>query len=193
MLVWLVVIGPLEAQAQTTAPDTVQAPVTPFVPRVSYGLTAGAGISNFGSMSYIEPRVQYRVTPRFHVFSSLTVLQTWGGPTFRNASSEGSSTSSLLSPDRQYLLHVGGTYAMTERLLLTGSVWKDLQAGAAANRWNNNPFTYGRYPNQGFQFKAQYQVSPNVTVSGGVRYSNGTQGYGYGGYHGAGLESPWGF
>ncbi|WP_205501912.1 hypothetical protein [Rufibacter psychrotolerans] len=181
-----------EVPAPTSRSDSGQV-AAPFVPRVSYGLNAGAGFSNLGSVSYVEPRVQYRVTPRFQVFSSLTMLQTWGGPTFRAATGEGSSTLMTAAPSRQYLLHVGGTYAMSERLLLSGSVWKDL-GPSSGNRWNSNPFVYGRMPNQGFHFQAQYQVAPNVTISGEVRYSNGANGnlWGYG-YPGAGFHSPWGY
>jgi hypothetical protein len=162
------------------------------VPRASYSLNAGAVFSNFGSFSYVEPQVRYRLTPRVHVFSSLTMLQSWGGPTFRTASGEGTATRMTGVPDRQYLLHVGGSYAMSERLLLSGSVWKDLNP-SATNRWNSNPFLYGRLPNQGFHFQAQYQVAPNFTVSGGVRYSNGANSTYYGGYPGAGFSSPGGY
>ncbi|WP_181304386.1 hypothetical protein [Rufibacter sp. XAAS-G3-1] len=194
LLVWVAGLLPGQAQELTETPtplDSLKASA-PFVPRVSYGLNAGAAFSNFGSFSYVEPRVQYRLTPRVHVFSSLTMLQTWGGPTFRTSTGEGTSTVMTGVPDRQYLLHVGGSYAMSEKLLLSGSVWKDLNP-SATNRWNNNPFTYGRLPSQGFQFQAQYQVAPNVTVSGGVRYSNGANSNYYGGYPGAGFNSPWGF
>ncbi|WP_210486402.1 hypothetical protein [Rufibacter aurantiacus] len=198
LLVWVAGVLPAQAQdvtTRTSSLDSIKASA-PFVPRVSYGLNAGAAFSNFGSVSYVEPRLQYQVSPKFHVFSSLTMLQTWGGPTFRTTTGEGTSTLMTSAPSRQYLLHVGGTYAMTDRLLLSGSVWKDLNP-SAANRWNNsNPLTYGRLPNQGFHFQAQYQVAPNFTVSGGVRYSNGGNagyGYGYGGGYPGGFNSPWGF
>ncbi|ALJ01425.1 hypothetical protein DC20_12540 [Rufibacter tibetensis] len=172
-------------------PDSLKV-TAPSVPRVSYGLNAGAAFNRFGSVSYVEPRVQFRLTPRLHVFSSLTMLQTWGGPTFStSANGEGTSTLMTAAPDRQYLLHMGGTYAMSERLLLTGSVWKDMSP-SSMNRWQNNPFTYGRYPNQGFQFQAHYQVAPNVTVSGGVRYGNGANGS-FGGYPATGFNSMWGY
>ncbi|WP_207432635.1 hypothetical protein [Sabulibacter ruber] len=195
LLFWTASTLPGQAQGLNLGysnPDSLKASA-PAVPRVSYGLNAGASFSNFGSVSFVEPRLQYRVTPRFHVFSSLTMLQTWGGPTFRTTTGEGTSTLMTAAPSRQYLLHVGGSYAMSERLLLSGSVWKDLNP-SATNRWNSNPFLYGRMPNQGFQFNAQYQVTPNVTISGGVRYSNGGNSnlWGYG-YPGAGFNSPWGF
>ncbi|KAA6437465.1 hypothetical protein FOE74_02895 [Rufibacter glacialis] len=183
-----------QAGSEASSPaDSLSAPAAPFVPRVNFGLNAGAAFSKFGSGSYIEPRVQYRLTPRLHVFSSLAMFQTWGGPRFRNtAQGERSPSVITAAPDRQYLLHVGGTYAMSERLLLSGSVWKDLSPGSSMHRWQNNPFTYGRYPNQGFQFQAHYQVAPNVTISGGVRYSNDAYGS-LGGYPGGGFYAPWGY
>ncbi|MFB9865038.1 hypothetical protein [Rufibacter immobilis] len=193
LLIWATTLLTSQAQElETGLPSGADSlhHTAPFVPRVSYGLNAGAAFSNLGSFSYLEPRVQYQVSPRFQVFSSLTVLQTWGGPTFRTTTPEGTATTLSGAPDRQYLLHVGGTYAMSERLQLSGSVWKDLTP-SATNRWNANPFLYGRFPNQGFQFQAQYQVAPNVTISGGVRYGNGGH-YGYG-YPGSGFNSMWGY
>ncbi|MGV3540661.1 MAG: hypothetical protein ACO1OQ_12685 [Rufibacter sp.] len=183
---------------QRNSATTPKVGVAAPVPRVSYSLSAGAAFSNFGNASFIEPRVQYRVTPRFHVFSSLTMIQNWNTPMLAVPSAEGGNRYAAAMPSRQYLLHVGGTYAMTDKLLLSGSVWKDLSSTNGANRWNSNPYLYNRFAGQqGFHFQAQYQVSPNVTISGGVRYSNGAPGYwgsptGFSsGYPGGGFYSPY--
>jgi len=191
--------GVSSAQAQdilertSSTPDSLDLPQL-AAPRVSYGLTAGAFVSNFGSGSFLEPRVQYRVSPRFSVFSSLQVVQSWGGPTFRTSpTGEGNPMNPFgTAADRQYLLHVGGAYAMTEKLLLTGSVWKDLNPNASSYRNMYSPYGFGRLPQQGFNFQAHYQVSPNVTISGGVRSGNGFN-QGFGGYPGGGFGSPWGY
>ncbi|QHL88936.1 hypothetical protein GU926_16470 [Nibribacter ruber] len=164
-----------------TKPDSVQAASTLLkTSRLSYSLSAGAAFSSFGSASYLEPRVQYHVTPRFQVFSSLMMIQSWGGSTVSSAArgeGAGAGPLTLGNPaSRQYLLHVGGSYAMTEKLMLSGSVWKSI-GPASPSMYMANPFTYGGYPQQGFDFQAKYQLAPNVTISGGVRYGSGTTGY----------------
>lgn len=166
------------AVTTTTKADSVQAIASPKFSRVSYSLSAGAAFSNFGSASYLEPRVQYHVTPRFSVFSSLMMVQAWGGPAISSAHHEGGASHSVMGDpaSRSYLLHVGGSYAMSEKLLLSGSVWKNIGPTSPA-RYMANPFTYGGYPQQGFNFQAQYQLAPNVTISGGVRYGSGNTGY----------------
>ncbi|AMM51565.1 hypothetical protein TH61_10800 [Rufibacter sp. DG15C] len=158
--------------------DSVQLPARAKMPKVSYSLSAGAAFSSFGSASYLEPRVQYHVTPRFSVFSSVMMIQAWGGATFGSTSREGGAATSFMnSPaSRQYLVHVGGSYAMTEKLMLSGSVWKSIGPTSPA-RYMANPFMYGGYPEQGFNFQAKYQLAPNVTISGGVRYGTGQSGY----------------
>ncbi|WP_192823428.1 hypothetical protein [Rufibacter sp. LB8] len=189
-------------QAQTVSSDSTKLPEV-FVPRINYSFSAGASFSSFGSATFVEPSVRYHVTPRFSVFSSLTMVQHWGNATFRGPVTEGGAAPTLLAnsnANRQFLLHVGGSYAMTERLLLSGSVWKDLNP-MVTSRMYGNPYTYGRLPKEGFQFNAQYKVSDNVTISGGVRYSNGgsywnTPGAfnsGFSGYSGAGMYGPGGF
>lgn len=189
-------VGTVHAQGLTSQHLTTDSLGKPSFagPRVSYGLSAGAAFSSWGSASYLEPRVQYNLTPRFQAFGSLMMVQNWGGRTFTAPTTEGTSTIMTASPNRQYLLHVGGTYAMTTRLLLSGSVWKDLSP--ASNRWQPNPYYRFGYPEQGFHFQAQYQVTPNITVSGGVRYSSGGNPYGFGypGSYGGGFYGgPWGF
>lgn len=167
----------LQAQEMSNASFDSTTQLAPPVPRVSYSLSAGAAFNNFGSASYLEPRVQYRVTPRVHVFSSLAIIQNWGSPAIISTTAESKRPTAMIAPNRHYLLHVGGSYAMSERLLLSGSVWKDLSPSSVATRWNNNPFMNGRLPQQGFQFQAHYQVTPHVTISGAVRYNNGGTGY----------------
>ncbi|WP_153042078.1 hypothetical protein [Rufibacter roseus] len=197
LLMFMALAGMATTQAQdilqrTSDVDSLELPqMAP--PRISYGLTAGAFVSNLGSGSYIEPRVQYHVTPRFQVFSSLMVVQSWGGPTYTTTTGEGKFTAAHSAyPTRQYLLHVGGSYAMSEKLVLSGSVWKDLNPAASYAPGQMTPFGFGQYPRQGFNFRADYHISPNVTISGGIRSGN-SYSRGFGGHPMGGFYSPWGF
>lgn len=177
---------------KTSSVDSLQLLEKP-VPRVSYGLTAGAFGGTLGYGSYLEPRINYQLTPRFLVFGSLMAVQHWGSTSFNSHfQGEGVSNQFSSAPNRQFLFHVGGAYAMTDKLTLSGSVWKDLSSNGAPLRALSSPYSLYRYPQQGYNFQAHYKVSENVTISGGVRsgngYSQGMYGNPMGGYY-----SPWGY
>lgn len=191
----LLIAASFSGQAQSVATSAVDSlelqKVAP--PRISYGLTAGAFGGTLGYGSYLEPRINYQVSPRFQVFSSLMAVQHWGSRTFNTTyKGEGLSNQFSTNPNRQFLLHVGGAYAMTDKLTLSGSVWKDLGPNATPFRTLSSPYGLYRSPQQGYNFQAHYKISDNVTISGGVRSGNGySQGL-YGDPMG-GFGSPWGY
>ncbi len=176
LVLWLAT-GFASTQAQdlgatvSAGPDTLPVLEKP-APRLRLGGTAGAFGGTLGFGSYLAPRIGYQVTPRLQVFTSLLAIQRWDNfnSSFKD---DGFSSSFSPAPNRQLLLHVGGAYALTEKLTLTGSVWKDLRRNGAAMRQFTSPYGLSRYPRQGYHFQAQYQVSENVTLSGGVSSGNG--------------------
>ncbi|UOQ76315.1 hypothetical protein MUN84_17325 [Hymenobacter sp. 5516J-16] len=75
----------------------------------------------------------------------------------------------------RYLLQGGGQYALSPRLLLTGSAWKDLTPTAGAPV---NPYAgFGGNLGSGVNLRADYHITENFSVSGGVRVSNGASTY----------------
>lgn len=135
--------------------------VAPLAKKVSYTLSAGAGFSNFGNYSYISPSVFYRLSPKWSVFSSLTYINS-NFTAFAGDSRQPMAT-------KNYLLHAGATYDVSDKLRLSGSVWRDFSG--ATNQFGNNglrqPAIYGT------EFHARYKINEHLSVSGGFRTSNG--------------------
>ncbi|RAK69456.1 hypothetical protein DLM85_00890 [Hymenobacter edaphi] len=78
-----------------------------------------------------------------------------------------------------YLIQGGGTYALSPRLFLTGSAWKDLTPatpGALVNPYAG----FGGNLGQGVNLRADYHITENFSVSGGVRVSQGATAPGLG-------------
>lgn len=74
------------------------------------------------------------------------------------------------SPSNHYIAHVGADYLVNDRLILSGSMWKDFSNIPAQNPAFMNMMTPGR---QGLDFRATYKLTEHVSVTGGMRYTNG--------------------
>lgn len=176
------------AQAQDTAAPTAPKPGL----RPSYSLQAGTTFAGrYGSAAYLSPMVSLPLSKRFAVFGGLTYLRTTPGAAYLPA---GDATGRLpltgaYLGTNHYLIQGGGQYALSERVMLTGSAWKDLTPTGQFGRLGVNPYAgFGGNLGQGVNLRADYRITENFSVSGGVRVSNGatTQ---PGGYYG----SPWGY
>ncbi|MCC2548138.1 porin family protein [Hymenobacter sp. BT175] len=158
-----------------TLPATAQsaAPGRP-APRVSYSLQAGTWLtSGYGGASYLSPTASYRLTSRFTAFGGLTYLRQFPGAAL--SASEGRV---LAQPGlNRLLVQAGGQYAVSPRLALTGTAWKDLTPSAPGLRVN--PYAGFSSPGSGFSMRADYLISEHFSVSGGIRYSSGYSAPGY--------------
>ena len=97
------------------------------------------------------------------------------------------------SGSSHYLVSVGGEYLVSERLLVSGSFWKDLSSNQPGHNYlYNNFMSPGR---QGMDISATYKITPNISVTGGIRHTEGASpfntmyGHGFGGYQ----RGPFGF
>jgi|GEM_PF-5069742 len=173
-LTFLLALLATAAVAQTTdlpaaAPTTAPATFGLTAPRVSYSLNAGfVTAGRFGSASYLTPLASYQLTKRFSVFAGLTYMHV--APGLGVLTAEATRTLGATGLNR-YIVQAGGAYALSPRLALVGSAWKDLTP---------NPFGAGVSPYAGFtnmgsgvNMRADFKVSEHMTLSGGVRVSNG--------------------
>ena len=124
----------------------------------------------YGSASYLSPTVSYQLTPRFSVFGGVTYLRTMPGAPY--ASAEGSSARLGAMGSNHYFVQAGGRYAVSPRLSLTGTAWKSLTPGVG-NGPVVNPYAGFGTPGSGMNMRADFQISENVSVSGGIRVSSG--------------------
>ncbi|SHJ74015.1 hypothetical protein SAMN02745146_0031 [Hymenobacter daecheongensis DSM 21074] len=163
------------ASAQTTALPTAAPPVgaAPALgvaaPRVSYSMSAGfVTAGRFGSASYLTPLASYQLTRRFSVFAGLTYMHIVPG--IGMVTPEARRTLGTTSLNR-YVVQAGGAYALSPRVALVGSAWKDL----TPNAFGNGVSRYSGFGTQGsgVNMRADFKVSEHMTLSGGVRVSNG--------------------
>ncbi|GAA4380461.1 hypothetical protein GCM10023186_18890 [Hymenobacter koreensis] len=140
-------------------------------PRVSYSLTAGSTFAGrFGSATYLSPTANYQLTNRLRVFGGLTYLRAIPGVASPMAPGEGRAAG-LATGTSHFLLHGGGTYALSPRLALTGSAWKDFTPNTGLRV---SPYAGFGNMGTGINLRADYHITENLSVSGGVRVVQGT-------------------
>ncbi|RYU82148.1 hypothetical protein [Hymenobacter persicinus] len=164
------------AAAQTTALPTTAPPATPATPalglsapRVSYSLNAGfITAGRFGSASYLTPLASYQLTKRVSVFAGLTYLHI--APGLGMVTPEAARTLGTAGLNR-YVIQMGGAYALSPRTTLVGSAWKDLTPASFGA--GVSPYAGFTTQGSGVNMRADFKVSEHMTLSGGVRVSNG--------------------
>ncbi|WP_240935554.1 hypothetical protein [Hymenobacter sp. HDW8] len=172
----LFLTGNVLAQTSTDA-DVV--PTTPSLlrSRVSYNLSAGATFAGrFGSATYLSPTASYQVNNRLRLFTGLTYLRVLPGSVYARSSDNLLATTPMVT--NHYLVQAGAEYALSPRVSLTGTAWRDFSNLPPAPGIRG--FSGGNM-GSGFNMRADYKITENISVSGGVRYSTGaTPGLGMG-------------
>ncbi|MCB2377712.1 hypothetical protein LGH70_08975 [Hymenobacter sp. BT635] len=165
--------GPALAQTTTlpTAPvPTEAAPKLGLAgPRASYSMSAGfVTAGRFGSASYLTPLASYQLTKRFSVFAGLTYMRVMPG--IGAVTPEGARTIGLAGLNR-YIVQGGGAYSLSPRVTLVGSAWKDLTPATFGS--GVNPYAGFNNLGSGVNMRADFKITEHMTISGGVRVSNG--------------------
>jgi hypothetical protein len=182
----------LEAPLSKPEEDAGKTPpaAAPFVRKPQFSLAMGSQFSRFGQAAFVQPTLSFPVTPRFQAFASVQFLHTFG-PSFYRVGAEGSPAGLGYRGQTSYVVLAGGHYALTEKLNITGSLWRDLsQLGGNAPQPLN---LFSPAGTQGMTLRAHYKVNDRFSVSGGVRYGNGRgyAPYGSSFYHD--YSSPFGY
>lgn len=156
--------------AEINKPQEKSVKTTLVQPRkISYGLSAGTQFSRlFGTATFLEPSVMFPLIKRFSGFASLNFVTSFNSNTslFGN---ENFSNNYATMRNQRFILNAGGNYLVNDRLNLTGSVWRDFSKNQLPAPLN----LYMPGGSNGMSFRANYKVTENFSVSGGVRYSNG--------------------
>lgn len=178
------------ALAGTAAAQTVPAasaglatttPTLPGIlgPRQSFRLNAGfMTAGRFGSASYVSPEMGYKLSNRLTVFTGLTYMRLTPG-LYTGAPTDG--VPRAFSGTNQYVVQMGAQYAVSPRLALTGTAWKDLTRSVPGGPVVNPYAGFGGNMGSGMSLRADYMITENLSVSGGIRMSNGQSGV-YPGY-----------
>lgn len=157
-------------------------------PKLSYGLNMGASFSNgLGSATYMEPSVRYQVSNRFRINTSLAYVHTSG----YNVPVTGPEGTTVLYRNRggsHYIGSVGVDYLASNRLILSGNIWRDF-SNLPTNDFRGGLYSPGR---MGADFRATYKITEHLSVTGGIRYTDGASPYGNP-YYGPGYGSRYGY
>ncbi|SMB90904.1 hypothetical protein SAMN00120144_0594 [Hymenobacter roseosalivarius DSM 11622] len=153
---------PIEGEAGPPTPSLLRS-------RVSYNLSAGATFAGrFGSATYLSPTASYQATNRLRLFTGLTYMRVLPG-TFYGPATDGPVATAPLATNH-YLVQAGAEYALSPRVSLTGTAWRDFSNLPPAPGIRG--FSGGNM-GSGVNVRADYHITENFSVSGGVRYSTG--------------------
>jgi len=177
--------------ALAQAPVTSMAPSPGLLgPRVSYHLDAGMQFAGrYGSASYLSPTATYQLSNRFSLFTGVTFLRTQSNLGYAYGYSAERPVAPNLNTNNHLILQAGGTYLVSPRLALTGSAWKDLSKQPYMP--TVNPYAGFTNMGSGVNIRADYQLTEHLSVSGGVRVTQGAPGSG--GMYGSPMLMPMGY
>lgn len=158
---------------------------------MSYSLTTGMSFSSgYGNSQFIAPSVRYQVSNRFRVTAGLTYMNTsaYNMPVM---SAEGTTVLYRNNGGSHYLASAGIDYLATDKLILSGNIWRDFSNMPAQSLQYNGLYSPGR---MGADLRATYKITENISVTGGLRYTNGASPYANPYYNsGFGNYGPGGF
>ncbi|WP_246000719.1 hypothetical protein [Pontibacter diazotrophicus] len=143
-------------------------------PRLSYSLSTGASFSSgLGNAQFVTPSVRYHLNNRFRVNASMTYMNvsSYNTPAF---TPEGTTVMYRNNGGSHYIASVGVDYLASDRLILSGNIWKDF-SNLPAQNLNYGLYSPGR---MGADFQATYKITENFSVSGGLRYREGGSPFG---------------
>lgn len=138
--------------------------------RVSYGLSMGTTFGPGFGASYVEPTLRYQLSNRFRAFGGLTYMHI-SPQQFAVATPEGGTIMHNTGSSSHMIVNAGVDYLASERVILSGSIWRDFSNVPVQSRIYNGAF--GNGGRMGADFRATYKITDHLSVTGGVRFSDG--------------------
>ena len=136
--------------------------------RMSFSVGVGFGYLsskyNSGAYTYISPYMSYLVTPRFKLDVGGILQQGFNG--FGN-----SEYNSFGTTGTNALIFVRGNYLVSDRLIISGSVYKTFNN----NNSINSEFTGKKklLEDYGINIGAEYKITEHLTIGAQVNFSDG--------------------
>lgn len=167
------VIGQIVEQEDLPDVTSINSTPKPAATPLNYqklhlSLNVGAGFMgskyNSGVFTTIAPALNYMVTPKFKIEVG-GVLVT-GNNNFYQAP-VGETQRSVFQKSNQALVYAEGQYLLSDRLVISGSVFKSFDPNTSSKL---NPYALDY---KGMNIGFDYKVSKNITFGASLRYSNG--------------------
>jgi hypothetical protein len=165
---------------------------TPFFTPQKLHLSLDLGTSFIGGSKYysgtffnIAPNLNYLVSPRLKVEVG-GVLTSGYNNFYQLPVSPESKSTNVVKQTNQALVYASGQYLLTDKLILTGSVYKTVNSD---NSRQINPY-YLDY--KGMNMGIDYKITKNMSVGAHVKISNSNNNYlNYYNSNNSGLFSPY--
>jgi hypothetical protein len=139
--------------------------------RLKFHLDAGAFAgTSFGSGdyfgTYVSPQINYRLSPKFTLTAGMTLTNTIGNPWY-SCSIEGQYGYPSANFTRSFL-YASGAYQLSERLVLSGTVYKEI------NLYNQDSFSKNNNTGDyhGMIMGVDYKIGKNIFIQGQIEISN---------------------
>jgi hypothetical protein len=174
-LVFLLLIA--AGNGQITRYDTVtKQKIAGFQPgKFDYGLSLGSQFSTtagYGSAltSYVAPTISYNLSKRFRIGGGITYINT---NLFNTRSWYNTEETQGISGNYSTgIVHINGTYLVSNKLTLSGSAFKAFPISAEPLPYNPyNPISSKGA--QGVNFNVDYKITENFHIQAGFGYSSG--------------------
>jgi hypothetical protein len=137
--------------------------------KLHLSLDVGAGVMGSkhfsGAYTYIAPNLSYLLTPKLKIEIGAAFIS--GNYNFYKLSNESSSKVQLKND--QLFLFTKGQYLLTNRLILSGTVYKTINTNASAQI---NPYFLDY---KGMSVGLDYKISEHMSFGAQFNFSNGTQ------------------
>ncbi len=175
---FLLLLVSVESQAQSVSkPDsitsfshqTIKKDASLFnYKRMSFSIDMGMGFIaskyNSGAYTYISPYLSYMVTPRFKLDVGGILQQGFNGINKTEFGSLGGNNTNVL-------LFARGNYLVSDRLIISGSVYKTFGNNTISN--SDLLKKKNALDNYGMSVGAEYKITDHLTVGAQINYSNG--------------------
>ena len=147
--------------------------------QVGTQFTTSSGYGS-GFSTFLSPTLSYRVSNRFSLSGGVSVVNTtlYGVKPFYSFA-EGKSMPGFSGNITQTTLWVSGQYLLSDRLTLTGTIFKTVNV--LGQNSGNYPF-YNNNP-QGGYLNIGYKISDHMHIEAGFGYTQGNRGYSYDPYN----------
>lgn len=117
----------------------------------------------YGPSYYVAPNLSYLVTPRFSLSAGVGFEYSTLYPLYNIPDAE-----NTMLPMTRVFLFTSGSYLLTERLVLTGSVYKTINDVPKLSQYSR-PMNYNY---QGVDLGILYQINNNFSIGFHMRMSN---------------------
>ncbi len=153
--------------------------------------TSFSSMGGFGNASsyYLAPRFSYQASERFRLTGGVVFSNSRTNASFAVPGMEG--TSLFSGPMQSMLVYASGQYMVNNRLMISGTAYKNIVPGMENGNGQNLFMQNMNY--QGMSMSLDYRLTKGISLGASFHYDNRPFGFGYSpyGFNRGFLPAPW--